>query len=341
MRPRLHPYHLVTKEYKTEFNRLAGHPLQTWEWGEFKAARGAKVVRLGRFQQDKLVEAWQFFIHRLPLGQKLIYWPRGRLFTADQLAQLVDQARQAQALMVKIEPYVVDNRPNMGQIKALQKRFSLTPSPQPLFPKYTLRLDLTQGEERILANLHPKTRYNIRLATRRGVKVVEDTSLTGVKEFVRLISLTTKRHRFAAHSPDYYQDMFKAFAGSGTLRLLKAVYQGKTIAAWILFDWQDVLYYPYGASDYAYRRLMASNLLAWQAIKLGLNTGKRVLDFWGTAPPDFAPNHPWAGFTRFKLSYGASYYRLVGSWDLIIKPIHYRLYNLAYSLRRWYLKVNT
>ncbi len=333
-------YRVLTDKESEQTNNLALHPLQTVWWADFKARRQVKVVNLGYFnnqkQPSRLIRA---FIHHLPFNQKLIYYPRGPMFNRDDLAILYKLAYKKQAFMVKIEPYAADNPTNRQIIEKLSLEFPLQASSQPLFPKYTLRLDLSQPKDRLWHGLPAKTRYNVRLAQRRGVKVVENNSLAAINRFADLIQQTTQRHNFLAHSRDYYIDLFKSFAGSNVVKVLEAVYDGRTVAVWILFNWHQIMYYPYGASDYRYRRLMASNLLAWRAIETAYENKAAIFDFWGAAPPpNDNKNHPWYGFTRFKQSYQANYWPMIGSWDLIINEQKYALYNYAYTARKAGLK---
>ncbi len=318
----------------SEYNQFAYHPLQTWEWGEFKARRGATVSRWVKYQNHQIQSVFQFFIHHLPFHQKLIYYPRDTMFDPQKLHIITRQAASTQAFMAKIEPYAPYNQNYLNTIKKLQTRFHLQPSPHPLFPPYTLRLDLTISKDQLWSNLHPKTRYNIRLARKKGVIIIQDSSLNGIREFTKLLQKTTQRQKFKAHDPSYYLDLYQAFKKTSILKIFLARYQHHTIAAWILFDFKNLLFYPYGASDYQYRRLMASNLLAWSAIRYGLQTKKHFFDLWGAAPPGSGPDHKWYGFTRFKLSYGAKYYRTIGSWDLIFNLPKYHLFNLLQTLRK-------
>ncbi len=335
-------YRKAGEKEKDIFNNLANHPLQLWEWGEFKQRRRVKVVRLVGVDSQRVIKrTLQLFVHSLPFGQTLLYYPRGGKITLEEMELLNQLAKKKDAFLVKLEPYLPATKGNKEYLNYLASKFPLYFSPQPLFPEYTLRLDLSQGRERIWKNLHPKTRYNIRLAEKKGVKVVEDTTEKGVTDFVNLMVKTNKRHNFLSHTSDYYFDLFEVFRTTKVIKILKAVYQNKTITVWWLFNWKNILYYPYGASDYLYRRLMASNLLAWRAIEYGLESKKEIFDLWGAAPPGTTASHPWAGFTRFKLSYGAKYWQTVGSWDLVLNPFKYRSFILANRLRKFLLKIRS
>jgi peptidoglycan pentaglycine glycine transferase (the first glycine) len=84
---------------------------------------------------------------------------------------------------------------------------------------------------------------------------------------------------------------------------------------------------------------MASNLLMWEAIRLGKKLGASKFDMWGSLGPNY--NDPWSGFTRFKEGYATKFTEFIGSYDLVINPLLYKIYNFIYSLREVYLKYKT
>jgi lipid II:glycine glycyltransferase (peptidoglycan interpeptide bridge formation enzyme) len=121
--------------------------------------------------------------------------------------------------------------------------------------------------------------------------------------------------------------------------LLIAEYRGKPLVAWILFIFNNVLYYPYGASSNEHREVMASNLMMWEAIRFGKKMKCGTFDMWGSLGPNPDPSDPWYGFHRFKEGYGGTLTEFVGSFDLIINPFLYQLYNLAHHARWVYLRI--
>ena len=120
---------------------------------------------------------------------------------------------------------------------------------------------------------------------------------------------------------------------AGIAHLLIARYQNMPLAAWTLFSFHNVLYYPYGTSSRQFREVMAPNLLMWEAIKLGKKLGCLSFDMWGALGPNPNPNDPFYGFNKFKEGYGAQLVEYVGTYDLVLKPKLYLLYTLANSWR--------
>ncbi len=220
----------------------------------------------------------------------------------------------------------------------------------PLFTKYSFVLDLTKSEEEILKNMHPKARYNIRVAEKHGVEVVEDNSKEAFEEYLRLSDETTKRQKFYAHTEKYHRQMWETLKAPQmangkwqmanlTAHLLVAKYQGKILTSWILFVFKDTLYYPYGASSSENREVMSSNLVMWEAIRYGKKLGLKKFDMWGALGPDPDRKDPWYGFHNFKEKYGPRHVEFVGSYDLVINPAMYEIYKITDKLRWLYLKL--
>ncbi len=332
----------ITAEERKKFNNSVNHPCQSWEWGEFRQQMGQVVFRLGVFDQTKLVAAYQLTLHRLPRlfdGQAYTvgYLPRGPLPDKKMLQALERLGREQKTIFFRIEPNVSSE----GLAAPGFKSLNLRPAPRPFFYQDTFLIDLTKSETELLALMKPKTRYNIKLSQRHGVKVSEDNSDQAFSEYLRLLKETTQRQGFFAHTEKYHQQMWQALRPAGISRLLKAEYQGQTLAVWILFKWQGVLYYPYGASSDWYRHLMTSNLLMWQAIRLGKKLGCQTFDLWGCLGAKPAPRHPWYGFHRFKEGYGGRLVKFIGSFDLVLQPGLYRLYNFADNLRWGALQIKS
>lgn len=318
---------------KEVYNQCVNHPCQTWEWGEFREKTGAAVVRVGDFDQEKLVSGYQISFHRLPFSQFTIgYLPRGPLPNQAMIASLKNIGQERKTIFFRIEPNVTKREASNWSPLQL----GLTPSSRPFFYRYTYLLDLTKNEAELLKGMKQKTRYNLRLAQRRGVKISQDNGSQAFETYLRLLKETTQRQHFFAHTPDYHRRMWQTLSPVGMAHLLKGEYQGQVLAVWILFHFHDILYYPYGASSSTHRHLMANNLMAWEAIRLGKKLGCQTFDFWGCLGPNANPADPWYGFHRFKEGYGGKLVELVGSFDLVLEPRLYKLYHLVDNCR-WQL----
>jgi len=341
----------VKPKDKKEFNRLAVHPLQSWEWGEFRQKTGIEVIRLGRYKDDKLIETAQLTIHQLPFTNYTIgYFPKGDTPSKEMMEKLVEVGRQYKCIFIKLEPNIPVS--NNSEFLILNSRFPIVPSPHPLFAKYTFQLDLTKTEEEILKNMHPKTRYNIKIAQKHEVVVKEENSDEAFQRYLGLTFETAKRQKFYAHNRRYHELMWETLKTKNsdnrlTAHLLIAKYKPPSeskpliLTTWIVFLFNDVLYYPYGASSDEYRNVMASNLMMWEAIRFGKKHGALLFDMWGALGPNPDPSDPWFGFHRFKQGYGADLVEFVGSYDLVINSPLYKLYNIMHYFRYLFLSVKS
>lgn len=208
-----------------------------------------------------------------------------------------------------------------------------------LFTRYSFQLDLTRSEDELLAAMKPKTRYNIRLAEKKGVVVEEDNSSEAFEAFQQLTEETTSRQQFFAHNRRYRQLMWESMKSAGIAKLLVArTTDSRVLAIWVIFLYNGGGYYPYGASSNQKRDLMASNLLAWQALKTAKAAGCHTFDFWGSLGPQPDTADPWYGFHRFKEGYGGELAEFAGTWDLVINPTLYAGFTAVNALRWWWLK---
>ena len=296
---------------KNTFNKVTTHPLQSWEWGEFRKSWGNQLVRF---------PFGQLTLHRIPLTPfkigALIKGPAPTKTMIDELKQL---AKKEKVIFVKLEPNVLINEKAIKLLKdggAVPGRRLFTPT--------TFLIDLTKSEDELLAGFHPKTRYNIRLAQKQGVSVTEDNSDSAFEKYLSLTEETAKRQGFYAHSKKYHRLMWEQLKPAGIAHLLVAKYKGEIITAWILFTWHDFLYYPYGASTDKYKKVMSNNLMMWEAIRFGKSLGLSTFDLWG--------REEGKGFTRFKEGYNPQVVEFLGTWDLVASPLYYP-YRLMESLR--------
>jgi lipid II:glycine glycyltransferase (peptidoglycan interpeptide bridge formation enzyme) len=301
------------------------HPLQTKIWGEFRIKTGVKVVSI-----DNLI----LTIHPIPYTNFTIgYLPKSNNITKPILDKLLEVGKKENCIFIQIEPNVEKNNTEY-KFKNLYK------SAHPLFTNFTFILDLTKSEEELLKNMHPKTRYNIKVAQKKGVKIEEDNSESAFKEYLKLTQETTTRQNFYAHDDTYRKLMWETLRSKNdedlSIHLFKATFQGKTLAAWILFILDDTLYYPYGASSSENKEVMASNLIMWEAIKFGKKLELKKFDMWGAMGPNPDTKDPWYGFHRFKQGYGPKHIEFVGSFDFVINKYLYLFYKIANKLR-WVL----
>ncbi len=300
---------------KEEFNKVASHPLQSWEWGEFRKTWGNEIIRL---------PYGLITLHKVPYGPYRVgAFEKGPMPSQEILKELKAIGKKENLIFIKLEPNVEKSE---SVIQLLSKSGAV--KGKTLFTPTTFWIDLRKSEEELLASFHPKTRYNIRVAQRNGVEVSEDNSDTAFEKYIDLTRETVERQGFYAHTEKYHRLMWEYLHPAGIAHLLTARYKGEIITAWILFKWHDFLYYPYGASSEKYKNVMANNLMMWEAIRYGKKLGLSTFDLWG--------REPGKGFTRFKEGYNPRVIEFLGTWDLVVNPYLYWLYRLAEFIR-WFL----
>ena len=322
----------ISEINRRNFDKAAKHPLQSWAWGEFRKKTGVGLSRFG-FGKKSIEDVFQITWHRIPYTKFCIgYCPKSIIPNKEEVTMIKAEAEKRGAIFVKFEPNEKINTETEKEIIALEKEFNFVKG-KPLFTKYTFQLDISKSEEELLKNMHQKTRYNLRLAEKRGVEIIEDSSEVGFEDYWKLMEETTKRQGFFAHGKEYHCKMWQTMTESGMGHLFKAVYEGKTLTAWMVFILNDTIYYPYGASSNENREVMASNLMMWEVIRYGKKQGCRLFDMWGSLGPTPDIKDPWYGFHKFKQGYGAELVEFLGSFDLVVKPTLYKLYGLTDRLR--------
>lgn len=307
------------------------HLLQTAQWGELKAQFGWRPVRL----RVGNVGA-QVLFKQLPFGFSLAYIPKGPVgedWTA--LWPVVDQlCRDEQAVFLKVEPDAWEEDP----IKDILQAAGFKQSAHNIQPRQTITIDLTRDEDKILAAMKQKTRYNIRLAGRKGVEI----AISGdVDLFSRLMDVTGERDTFGVHSLAYYQRAYEIFHPKGKCELLIASYQDQPLAGVMVFKQGNRAWYLYGASNNLHRNLMPAYLVQWEAMRWAKQQGCTFYDLWGIpdAPEDVLEDKfmrrsdgLW-GVYRFKRGFGGQLRRSLGAWDKVYKPAIYLPYQLMMARR--------
>lgn len=330
LRPRYNAFVIreATEKDRKGVNLVATHPLQSWEWGEFRKSTGVEVSRFLELENKKIRNIFQITWHQIPGIKKYIgYCPKSVVPSVEVVEYITKLARKRGVIMVKFEPNEVDVNKNSIFNNNL---FTLGKS---LFTKYSFVLKIDKTEEELLLGMHQKTRYNIRLAEKKGVEIIEDNTVEAFEEYWKLTEETTRRQGFYAHTKSYHQKMFNLMTSSGMGHLFKAVYKGETLSCWMIFTLNKTAYYPYGASSNMHREVMANNLMMWEVIRYAKKSGCKYFDMWGSMGPEPDKKDPWYGFHKFKEGYGADLVEFLGTFDLVIDSFWYWLYTLAEKTR--------
>lgn len=319
------------------------HPLQSWTWGAFKSRWGwqamPSLMTIAESSWEPLAAA---LILKRPVPRTpfcILYVPRGpildyndRALRQQVLAQLEKVARRERAIFLKIDPEVVqawgeeEERPSPigGRfIQELTRRGWRFSSDQIQF-RNTVELPLAESEEALLGAMKPKTRYNIRLAERKGISV-RPGAPGDFPAIAAMYAETAVRDGFTIRPTAYYLDIWNAFYQAGMAQPLLAEFENRPIAAVVLVRYGQRAIYMYGASTDQERQRMPNHLLQWEAIRWAKAQGAAVYDFWG-APDDFKETDRLWGVWRFKQGYSGQVVRHIGAWDYPARPLLYWAY---------------
>lgn len=320
------------------------HALQSWTWGAFKSRWGwsAQPWWLPAANGSPAAAALvlQRKLPRLPFA--ILYAPKGPcLDYADaplrqrMLAELARLARRQKAIFIKIDPDVPVSRglepetqvATGQQFLAELKQHGWRFSDDQIQFRNTVELDLTPPEEQLLAAMKQKTRYNVRLAERKGV-TVRAGGLADLPLLAQMYRETAARDGFTVRLPAYYLDAWASFLRDGLGHLLLAEYDQRPLAAVFLVKYGRRAIYMYGASAEAERQRMPNYLLQWEAVRWAKAQDCVVYDFWG-APDEFVESDPLWGVWRFKAGYNGEIVHHVGAWDYPARPFFYWLYTVV------------
>lgn len=303
--------------------------IQSWEWGEFQKSVSGGVWRIGVEDNGKLVASAKILKKDLPMGKSYFYCGRGPVFLNESWS-----VEAAALLFGEIERLAKDEMvmflrfdPNFDCISDIEqiigdRTFIKSEDVQ---PKKTLILDITKSEEEILASMHQKTRYNINLALKKEVQVVEGGK-ERFEEFWSLLDQTTGRDKFRPHGRSYYNAMLAV--DPSMLKLMFADANGKPLAASIISLFGDTVTYLHGGSANDDRNYMAPYALQWASIQLAKKLGYKYYDFHGI------DEEKWPGVTRFKMGFGGEIRNFPGTYDIIYDEGWYSVYQMVRKVRR-------
>jgi len=325
-----------------------GHLLQSWDWGQLKGRHGWSAERLAWYDSHKQPAACVQILTRsviLPGGVGRLcvrYSPRGPCLDwsdGDLSKQVLDalQARSVErgTVFVKVDPETPDSPqplapspdPASSSAESIQRILRASgwrPSSEQVQFRNTMVLDLRASEDQLLAGMKQKTRYNLRLAERRGV-VVRPAGLEDLDQLYRMYAETSLRDGFVIRDRAYYNDAWGTFLNNGQAQPFLAEVEGQAVAGLMVFRLGRRAWYLYGMSRELHRELMPTYLLQWEAIRWARREGCEAYDFWG-APDRLDPQDPLWGVYRFKEGFGSRLVSGVGAWDFTVRPRLYWFY---------------
>lgn len=337
-----------------EWNRLVAalphtHPLQTWEWGQFKAQVGWQPLpQIWRDDQGRVIGAALVLERRISIRGfsarlSVLYVPRGPVgdWSNPQMRQtaireLSQLARRRKAIFIKIDPDVrlgtgfpsqpeaQDDPTGLALVTELHQSGWVLSDEQIQF-RNTVLVDLRQSEAQILANMKQKTRYNLRLAERKGVtaRLAQEADLPALYQ---MYAETSVRDGFVIRDRVYYLDLWSRFQRAGLADIWLAEVGQEIVAGVVILRFGGLAIYLNGMSRLAHREKMPNHLLQWQAMQQARRCGCHTYDLWG-APEVFSESDPLWGVYRFKEGFGGQVVRTLGAWDFPSQPNWYWMYS--------------
>jgi len=297
------------------------HILQAWEWGQFKSRWGWTPLYL----LDQSAAALVLRRRAAPLPLSVLYVPKGPACNfadaavADRvLSGLVEVAKRHRAIFIKIDPDL-----NAADRSLLLDR-GWRPSTEQIQFRNTMLIDLTRSDEDLLATMKPKTRYNVRLAQKKGV-TIRSGDLRDLDLLYDMYAETAQRDNFIIRPLAYYRDAWGSFIQSGLAQPLIADVDSEAVAGVILFRFADRAWYMYGMSRNAHREKMPNYLLQWEAMRWAKSQGCTIYDLWG-APDELNEADSMWGVYKFKDGLGAQFAPHVGAYDFVVSRLGYWLY---------------
>ena len=336
---------IITEKNVAEYEAFVqGHPkgnfAQSSYWAKQKPAWTWRAI-VCRGTDGKIRGSLSVLIRKMPgFGRAMMYASRGPVCDIDDYATMDELFARAKELAKEFKVYVIKIDPDIPSsetaftdymkrsgfiIKSGGEKF------EAIQPRYVFRLYLNgRSEEELLASFHQKTRYNIRLAIRKGVQV-EICGKEMIPEFGRLMLTTGVRDGFVTREPQYFADMLDNLGEHARLYMAfidepqeDGTTRRKAIAGTLAIWYGDKVWYLYGASSNEDRNYMPNYLLQWEMIRWAVEKGCRVYDFRGV-PGDVGEDHPLYGLVKFKRGFNGDYTEFVGEMDLVLSPFWYKL----------------
>lgn len=342
------------------------HFLQTYEWGQVKAKYGwipyyAVWTEDGKWKVESNIAALSIFhspiiaaaliLKRQIISRgfaarlSILYAPKGPLMDLTNeslrkrvLDNLQSFAKKQGAIFLKIDPDVVlgrgvpggvdDVTGNGGQaVRSDLRRRGWAESSDQIQFRNTVVVDLSAGEEDILMRMKQKTRYNVRLAEKKGV-VLRVGKLEDLGLLYKMYAETSVRDGFVIRDESYYMTVWKIFMRSAEPSAVPLIAEvdGEPVAAIFVFMFAGRAYYVYGMSRSIHREKMPTYFLQWEAMKLAKSRGCSTYDLWG-APDVFDESDSMWGVYRFKEGLGGEVVRTLGAYDFAPNKFWYAMYS--------------
>jgi peptidoglycan pentaglycine glycine transferase (the first glycine) len=298
-----------------------GHHLQSSHWGRVKAALGWRAVRVLAVSEGRIRGGAQVLLRRLPVVGSIGYVPLGPVLESGDptlrdavLNGLHEVGRSNRVLLLVVQPPAAQEAVVADLVARGFRGAGALVEPH---PTATVLVDLGQDEPALLAAMKKATRYNVRLAERKGVSVREGGH-EDVPTFYRLLTMTSRRQGFPVPSIDYFRRMLEVMAPDGHARIFVAEFEGEPLSAALAIAFGDRVSYKRGAWSARHRHVHPNELLQWTVMRWAKRAGYRYYDMEGIDPG--AARAVPDGVSAFKLGFGGEVVFLPGPYERIRNP---------------------
>ena len=312
------------------------HFLQSPEWANVKSDWKHEMIVIE--ENGEIKGTMSILLRKVPIFKRyLMYAPRG--FVCDEhdketLKKLTEKAKEIakkyKAFIFRLDPDISNEDEEFKKITkelGYKRKENIKNIDQVIQPKYVFRLDLSnKTEEELLASFNQKTRYNIRLAIKKGVTTRIGT-IDDMKIFYDIMKETGSRDNFFIRPIEYFERLYTCM-GEKHARLIIAEHEGTPIAAVMPILYGNKVWYLYGGSSNKYRNLMPNYLLQFEMMKWGLENNCDIYDFRGVS--GFKnENDPQYGVYRFKKGFNPEFVEFVNELYIVFNPGMNWIFNIS------------
>ena len=315
--------------------------MQSPNWAEVKSDWKNKYI-IVEDKDGNIKGAMSVLLRKIPIFNRYImYAPRG--FTCDKhdketIKELTikaqEMAKKNKVFAFRLDPDVLnedDEFKNIIEELGYKTKKNIKDITQVIQPKYVFRLDLrNKTEEDVLKSFESKTRYNVRLAIKKGITIEEGTR-EDIKTFYEILEETSKRDHFSIRPIEYYQKVYDKM-GKENVKILIAKYNEEAISTTFLIKYANKVWFLYGGANNKYRNFMPNHLIQWTGIKWAIESKCDWYDFRGVSgfKDEKDPQH---GVYRFKKGFNPVFMEFIDEMYIVYKPITNFLFKIVEKIR--------
>lgn len=305
---------------------------QSTMWGCVKELWHQEIITL-KNKNSKIIASMSVLVRKIPFFGYLMYVPRGPVGNIENKETLKYFRKEIDELNKKYHAFVIIIEPNIEDKNEQFKKWALDLGfkinnhamnfSDCIQARHNFRLNLeNKTKEEVMSNFSSKTRYNIRLAEKKGI-IVKKVGLDGLDDFYKLMEITGKRDCFGIRKKAYFKKIMDSFKEHSEIYI--AYYNDLPLAASLTINYAKKMTYLYGASSNEFRNLMPTYLLQWTMIEDAIESGCNLYDFRGVA----MDQGETGGLYRFKKGFGGDFVELIGEIYIPFKPLKYKMFKRA------------